>query len=305
MADIRNVLIVGAGTMGLQIGLQSAMHGFEVTIHDKSEDALEAGQKRIRKLLSKLEGYRYTEPYTTVEARLRFTTDLLDKASEIDIVCESVPEDPELKGQIFAELHQHVPAHTIFTTNTSTLLPSMFANASGRPDRLIALHFHPDVWTSNVVDIMPHSGTSQETINTTETFARSIGQIPIVLSKEHSGYVFNTLLVSLLSAANQLVVDEVTSFQDVDRAWMGIMHTPNGPFGIMDYIGLDTIYKVVEFWAQHNQDPVQQQTANYFKEHFIDKGHLGVKTGQGFYQYPQPEFSQPDFLQVKNERMSK
>ncbi|MGD1890649.1 MAG: 3-hydroxyacyl-CoA dehydrogenase [Cyclobacteriaceae bacterium] len=260
MTDIKNVLIVGAGTMGQQIGLQSAIHGFSVTIYDIKEDALSTAQRRIKRYLDILED-DLEDGRSSVEQRLRFTTNLIEAAHSADLVSESVPEDPELKGMVFGGLHQHAPQHCIFTTNTSTLLPSMFAETSGRPTKLVALHFHPDVWTSNVADVMPHPSTSQETIDTTVAFARAIDQIPIVLEKEHSGYVFNTMLVSLLGAANQLVVGEVASHQDVDRAWMGIMHTPSGPFGIMDYIGLDTVYKVTNFWAERNQDPLQQRVA--------------------------------------------
>ena len=303
MADIKKVLIVGAGTMGQQIGLQSAIHGFNVTIYDITEDALATAMKRMRRYLDQLED-DLDEPRASVEQRFQFTTNMAEAAQEADLVSESVPEDPELKGEVFGELHQHAPGHCIFTTNTSTLLPSMFAEASGRPDQLVALHFHPDVWTSNVADVMPHPGTAQEIIDTTVAFARAINQIPIVLEKEHSGYVFNTMLVSLLGAANQLVVGKVTSHQDVDRAWMGIMHTPSGPFGIMDYIGLDTVYKVTNFWAERNQDPMQQRVAKFFKENYVDQGHLGVKTGRGFYQYPKPEFSHPDFLQATTNQVS-
>jgi 3-hydroxybutyryl-CoA dehydrogenase len=299
MADIDNVLIAGAGTMGQQIGLQSAMHGFEVTIYDIKKEALTIAKKRISRYLDMLED-DLEEGRSSVEQRLRFTTDLAEHAPSADLVSESVPEDPELKGKVLGEVHHYAPDHCIFTTNTSTLLPSMFAEASGRPDKLIALHFHPDVWTSNVADVMPHPGTSQETIDITVAFARAIDQIPIVLEKEHSGYVFNTMLVALLGAANQLVVGQVASHQDVDRAWMGIMHTPSGPFGIMDYIGLDTVYKVANFWAERNQDPIQQRVAQFFKENYVDQGHLGVKSGQGFYRYPKPEFSQHDFLRSKD-----
>lgn len=287
--------------MGQQIGLQSAIHGYDVTIYDISEEIIANAQKRIGRYLEKLDGHFYTEARATVEQRVRYTTDLASAARQADLVSESVPEDPELKGRVFGELHQLTPVHALFTTNTSTLLPSMFAEASGRPDKLIALHFHPDVWTSNVVDIMPHPGTSEETLSVTRAFASSIGQLPIVLEKEHSGYVFNTMLTALLGAANQLAVGQVASFQDVDRAWMGIMHTPSGPFGIMDHIGLDTVYKVTHFWAEHHQDAQQQRTAAFLKEHFIDQGHLGMKTGQGFYSYPNPEFTQPGFLTVKKD----
>lgn len=99
-------------------------------------------------------------------------------ASQADLVSEAIPEDPKLKGEVFAQFNQLCPAHTIFTTNTSTLVPSMYADATGRPDRFAALHFHVYVWISSVVDIMPHPGTAVATLNLLEAFALRIGQIP-------------------------------------------------------------------------------------------------------------------------------
>ena len=136
---------------------------------------------------------------------------------------ESVPEDPALKGRVLAQFNALCPARTIFTTNTSTLLPSMFAAATGRPDRVVALHFHPPVWSSNVADVMPHPGTSPETTDLVLAFARRIGQIPIHLRKESYGYVFNAMYSAMNEAALALAANGVASVEDVDRAWMGIM----------------------------------------------------------------------------------
>lgn len=202
---IRTVLVVGAGTMGQQIGLQAARYGYDVFLYDLDGETLERAMDRIRDYVERLADADEIADPDAALGRITPTTDLAAAARDADLVSESVPEDPALKGRVFAELDRLCPPRTLFTTNTSTLLPSMFAEASGRPERLVALHFHPDVWTSNVVDVMPHPGTSPEAVELAEAFARRIDQVPIVLEREHSGYVFNTMLVALLGAAQSLL----------------------------------------------------------------------------------------------------
>jgi 3-hydroxybutyryl-CoA dehydrogenase len=228
------------------------------------------------------------------------TTDLAAAAASADLVSESIPEDPALKGRAFAELNALCPPHTIFATNSSTLLPSMFAAASGRPERLAALHFHLPVWDANVVDVMAHTGTDPAVVMTLVDFARRIGQIPIVTRKESSGYVFNAMLSALNGAALELAANGVAAVPDVDRAWMGIMKMPIGPFGIMDAVGLDTVWKIIDFWAGATGQAQLRVNADFVKD-YIDRGRLGVKTRAGFYDYPNPTFSRPDFLTADSE----
>lgn len=294
--DIRTVLIVGAGTMGQQIGLQSARFGYDVVLYDLDDETLEAAMRRVRGYVDRLAAADAIADSEAVLGRITPTTDLAAAARDADLVSESVPEDPALKGRVFAELDRLCPPRTLFTTNTSTLLPSMFAAASGRPERLVALHFHPDVWTSNVVDVMPHPGTAPEAVELAEAFARRIDQVPIVLEREHSGYVFNTLLVALLGAAQSLLAGGVTAPENVDRAWMGITGMRNGPLAIMDHIGIDTVWKITHYWAEESGRKDMQRNAAYLKEHFVDRGKLGIKTGEGFYSYPNPAYAREGFV---------
>jgi 3-hydroxybutyryl-CoA dehydrogenase len=171
----------------------------------------------------------------------------------------------------------------------------MYAQASGRPDRFAALHFHSWVWISNVVDIMPHPGTSGETLNLLEAFARRIGQIPIRLAKESSGYVLNAMLNAVLRAATSLAARQVTSFENVDRAWMGVMKMPVGPFGILDQVGLETAFDINQYWAKVLNNAELQANADFLKT-YLDQGRLGIKTGRGFYSYPDPEYLKPGFI---------
>jgi 3-hydroxybutyryl-CoA dehydrogenase len=282
--------------MGQQIGLQCAMHGYEVVVYDIMPEALETANSQIKAYAAQLiSQMRLTQSEANaVLARIRFTANPAD-AARADLISESVPEDPALKAKVFAQFNQLCPPHTIFTTNSSSLLPSMFADATGRPAQFAALHFHTYVWDSNVVDIMPHPGTSPETVELIYAFAKRIGQIPIVLKKENYGYVFNAMFNQLNTAALSLATNGIASTEDVDRAWMGVMKMPLGPFGWLDGIGLKTVWDITQYWATRTGDPQLQANANFLKQ-YVDKSWLGVKTGRGFYTYPDPAYARPGFL---------
>ncbi len=295
--DIHRVLVVGAGTMGQQIGLQCATHGYRVTLYDAAEDVLDTAISRVRfYALQMVEGGLLTsEKADDALAQIGVTGDPAKAAADADLLSESVPENPELKGRVLAQFNQLCPARTIFTTNTSSLVPSMFAEASGRPAQFAALHFHQYVWDSNVVDIMPHPGTSLETVELLHSFAQCIGQIPIILKKENYGYVFNAMLNALNRAALSLAARGVASVEDIDRAWMGVMKTRVGPFGILDHVGLQTAWDITRYWAEVLNDAELQANADFLRG-YLNHGRLGVKSGHGFYTYPDPAYAQPGFL---------
>jgi 3-hydroxybutyryl-CoA dehydrogenase len=294
--EVKRVLILGAGTMGQQIGLQCAMSGYETVYYDLSQELLDKALKRVTKLASWYTsiGRLTEEQLRETLARISATPDPVKAAENIDFVSESVPEDPDLKAKVFAQFNALCPERTIFTTNTSMLIPSMFAQATGRPEKLVALHFH-DLRVSNVVDVMPHPGTAPEVVQLVHDFARSIGQVVIMLHKENFGYVFNTMLSSLFSSALTLSAKDVATVEDIDRAWMGIMHMPIGPFGIMDQVGLTTVWTITDYWAKKMGDAQSQANADFVK-HYIDKGYLGYKANRGFYSYPHPAYESPNFI---------
>ena len=295
--DIKKILIVGAGTMGQQIGFLFAVRGFDVVLYDVNESIFKVAMKRMGDFARRYvrDGKLQPAEVEGVIARISTTADMEEAARDADLVSESVLEDPKLKGGVFAKLDKICPKETIFTTNTSTLLPSMFADATGRPDRFLALHFHNTILNS-VVDVMPHPGTSSETVEFICEFAeKRLKQIVIRVNKENQGFVFNAMFSSWLTSAQTLVANEVASIEDVDRAWMGVMDTMIGPFGIIDNVGLDTAWKIVDFWAKDTKDPQAIKNAAFMKD-YVDKGYLGVKTKRGFYTYPHPTYTLPGFL---------
>ncbi|MFZ1035971.1 MAG: 3-hydroxyacyl-CoA dehydrogenase [Smithella sp.] len=294
--DIKNVLIAGSGTMGQQIGFQCALHDCNVVLYDVKKEFLEKAMERINRIAARMlrEGRITQEKALAAMSRIKTSVNMKESAKDADLVSESVPEDPELKGKVFGQLNALCPERTIFTTNTSTLLPSMIAEATGRPEKFLAYHFH-DIRMTNVVDVMPHPGTSPEVVQLVKEFAEKTGLAPIVLHKESMGYVFNYMFAGLFDNALTLASNDIAAVEDIDRVWMGIMRMLIGPFGLMDSVGLDTVWHVTNFWAKNTGDPVKIKNTEFVKK-YVDRGDLGQKTRKGFYTYPNPSFTAPDFL---------
>ena len=290
--DIRQVLVLGAGTMGWRIALSCALNGYQCTLYDISEEALESARKYqhdFTKRSVQNGQINHQERQTALQA-IVYTTDPQQAAEKADLVSESVIEDVSVKNQVWEQFGKLCPPHTLFTTNTSYLLPSMFAEISGRPARFCALHFH-DVFHARVVDIMPHAGTEDWVIPLLESFGKSLQQIPVIVQKESSGYIFNQMLMSLIGTAGALLTSGTGTIEDIDRSWMGNFNLPIGPFGILDEVGLDTAWHIVSV----RKDRRSQQFAELLHG-YVQQGKLGQKSGAGFYQYPNPRYRDEDFL---------
>jgi len=290
--EIKNITIIGSGNLGTRIGLQAAISGYCVTYYDVNDVILENSGKVVDKIIANLikSNLLTEEIKENVLSLIRYTTNLQDALQQCDLISESVTEDLAIKEEVWKEIGKVAPAQTIFTTNTSFLLPSQLANHSGRPNKFCALHFH-DVFYSRVVDIMPHEKTNPELIPLLQDLARKLNQVPVVVKKESSGYIFNALLMAVLNAAGSLKINDIAGIEDIDRSWMVNFHMPSGPFGIMDNIGLDTAWHVVK----EKSDTASQELAKLLKG-YIDAGKLGEKTGEGFYKYPHPAYRDPAFL---------
>jgi 3-hydroxybutyryl-CoA dehydrogenase len=281
---INNVCILGAGTLGTRIALQAALSGFQVAVYDINAEAFVASKKVMALILRSLS---LTEE---IIAKITFTTDPAEAVADADIISESVTEELPLKRQVWAQFSALAPAKTIFTTNTSYLLPSMLVDSVDRPALFCAFHFH-DVFMAKVVDIMPHPGTSEEVVTLLEDFGRALQQVPVIVRKENPGYIFNFMLMAVLGAAGKLRTMDVASIEDIDKSWMVNWHMPAGPFGIMDSIGLDTAWHVT-----NNLPDASSQAFAALLKTYVDAGKLGEKTGEGFYKYPAPAYKAPEFL---------
>jgi 3-hydroxybutyryl-CoA dehydrogenase len=210
---VRSVLVVGSGTMGQQIALQCATHGYEVIVYDVSPEALKTATAKINDYATRLLGQKRlaSDAATAAVARIRFTNNE-EEGARAHLLSESIPEAPDLKAKVFAQFNRICPRDKIFMTDTSTLVPSTYAEATGRPEQFAAFHFYQYVWDSNLVDIMPHPGTSPETIQLLRAFAKRIGLVPLVFKKEHPGYVVNAILGAINNTAiNFVFKDDVAS----------------------------------------------------------------------------------------------
>lgn len=291
---IKRVLIVGGGTMGQQISLQCAVHGFPVVLNDVSDEQLELSQSAVRRFAAKMADDLQMSRSTADDAvaRIEWIADPAAAAEDIDLLIESVPEDVWLKRRVFALFDQLCSEQTIFATNTSTLLPAELAKHSHRPTKFAALHFHPNVWDSNVVDVMPGRLTAPGIGDRLCEFALAIDQQPIMYDREYRGYVVNRFLFGVFREALSMAAKGVVSPEDVDLAFTGVLKAETGPFGLMDRIGIDTMLSINDFWCKRllqvpRLDPVFRRNRKLL-ESYVAKGHLGVKSGQGFYQYVAP-----------------
>jgi 3-hydroxybutyryl-CoA dehydrogenase len=292
LSDIKNVLILGSGTLGLRIGLQSALSGFNTVIYDIHEETFASAKKIQASLLNNLieRSLITSEEAEAAKSRITFTTDPAMAGADADFVSESVVEDLGIKKKVWAKFATVCPPHAVFTTNTSYLMPSLFAAETGRPERFCAFHFH-DVFFANVVDIMPHPTTAKWVVDLLMELGRKLNQTPVFVKKESPGYIFNSMLVALIGAAGALVTYDIASIEDVDRSWMGNFKMERGPFGILDSIGLETAWHITNSMP----DEKSKKFAALLKT-YVEAGKLGIKTGEGFYKYPNPAFQSKNFV---------
>lgn len=295
---IINVTVAGGGTLGSQIAWQTAFNGFNVVVYDAFEKGIERSKKfhqSFADLFLATRGASQEEIKATFN-RLNYTTDLAEATKDADIISESVPESIEIKRNFYEELAKVAPEKTIFTTNSSTTLPSDYAAFTGRPEKFLALHFANGIWDANVGEVMGHEGTDPEIFDRVLEFAKEIGMVPIPIKKEQNGYVLNSLLVPLLDAAGDLLFRGVSDAESIDKTWMISTGAKVGPFGIMDAVGMETMYNIGMLWGEKLGDQDKIDRSNWIKTNFIDKGKMGLSSGEGFYKYPNPKYLDVDFL---------
>ncbi|WP_026584890.1 3-hydroxyacyl-CoA dehydrogenase [Bacillus sp. J33] len=292
-----HITVAGSGVLGSQIAFQTAFKGFNVSVYDINDDALEAAKDRIMELKSRYQEdlKASVEEVDSAYNRISFSSDLAKAVSEADLVIEAIPEVVQIKIEFYKQLAKVAPEKTIFATNSSTLLPSQFAEATGRPEKFLALHFANEIWTNNTAEIMKHPGTDMKVFDDVIEFAKAIGMVALPLHKEQPGYILNSLLVPFLEAAQMLFLKEVADPETIDKTWMIATGSPKGPFAILDVVGIKTAYNISLTKAEADV-PGFDKLAEKLKKEYIDKGKLGRETGEGFYQYPNPSFLEPDFL---------
>lgn len=280
------VTVLGAGVLGAQIAFQTANHGFPVTVCDVDEEAITRARGRLESIVGQYAREVGDEQGAARRASsgITLTTDLAAAVREADLVIEAVPENLELKRSVYRAIAAEAPERTVFATNSSTLLPSDIAEATGRPDRFLALHFANHIWAQNTAEVMGTPATDPQVLERVVAFAEAIGMVPIRLHKEQPGYVLNSLLVPFLNAAADLLVRGVADAPTIDTTWRIATGAPSGPFQIYDVIGLRTPYAIASASAAKG-DARAAAFAEFLKTGFLDQGKLGRESGEGFYRY--------------------
>ena len=294
--SIQRVCVVGAGFMGSQIALHCAVHGRDVWLHDISETALARTEIQLRRLLIEQAAAGVVDDAAAAVAlgRLRRTTSVGEAAAEADIVIEAVKEDLAVKREVFAALDRICPPHTILTTNSSSLRISRIESATSRPGKVLNTHFVQPVWKHPFVELMGGSQTSTETMQSVKSFMESMSLLTIMVRKENTGFVFNCIWRAVKKESLRLLDQGVAGVEDIDRAWMIQMESDMGPCAMMDRIGLDVVRDIEQVYYEESGD--SRDAPPRVLEEKIACGELGVKTGRGFYTYPQPAWQQPGFL---------
>ena len=292
MKQIGKVGVLGGGLMGSGIAQVSAMAGFDTVVREVSDPVIQKSRSGIEKVLAKgIEKGKVTaEQRDAAISKLSFTTDLAQLAS-CDIIIEAVVEDLEMKNAMWKDLNEICPADTIFASNTSSLTIAAMAAACGRPDKMLGLHFFNPVPLMKLVEVVRTITTSDETVDAAFEFAKKLGKEPI-RAKDSSGFVVNLLLIPYMLDAINALEANVASVEDIDKAMqLGAGH-PMGPFTLLDFVGLDTTYKIAEImFAEYRE---KRYAPPPLLKRMVIAGMYGRKSGKGFYDYSQdpPRVSQ-------------
>ncbi len=280
---IRRVGVVGCGLMGSGIVEVLARSGYDVVVHELTPELLRRGLERVEASMKRAvdRGKLDTAARDAARSRIRGTAALSDLAG-VDLAIEAVIERMDDKKSVLRELDRLVAPGVILASNTSSLSITEMAAATGRPDRVIGMHFFNPVPVMGLVEIVRGLQTSEETVQAARTFAESLGK-KIVVAKDAPGFIVNRLLVPYLLDAIRALELGVASKEDIDTAIaLGLNH-PMGPLTLLDYVGLDTTYYIAEAMFQEFKDA--RWAPPPLLKQMVLAGWWGRKSGRGFYDY--------------------
>lgn len=312
--DVKKVVVCGGGVLGSQIAYQAQYAGFDTTIWLRSEGSigrtkpkLDTIHENYLKALKKMEDtkmpeylcrgladsyddFNYEQCVKAADdayKNIKLELDLAKAVSDADLVIEAMAEDIHAKEDMYKQLAPLMPERTILCTNSSSILPSKMAHSTKRPDRFLAMHFANDIYKNNTAEIMATKDTDMKVFDEVVKFAREMKMLPLQLKKEQAGYLLNSMLIPFLSASMDLLVNGISSIEDIDTAWTVGTGAPMGPFEILDIVGIKTAYEIVKPMAKVPRMLVPYNFKEQAKllEEMVDEGRLGKSVGKGFYEY--------------------
>ena len=318
--NLNKVVVAGGGVLGTQIGLMCAYAGKDVTFWLRSEGSIERTKPKIERysglMLQDLQAAKayignpmgkMLYPRGLIRSWDGITPEKIDELTELgkkhfaenvhieldlakaladaDVVIESMTEEPKAKIGVYTAMKDLLPEKAILLTNSSTMLPSTFAEYTGRPEKYLALHFANTIWKNNTAEVMGHPGTDPEIYAETVKFADEINMIPLQLHKEQPGYILNSMLVPFLTAAQALLATGVADHETIDKTWQLATGAPAGPFKILDIVGLETAYNINQMKPDAKVEGSVSYLIGKLLKEKIDKGETGVNAGIGFYDY--------------------
>ncbi|MEK9731131.1 MAG: 3-hydroxyacyl-CoA dehydrogenase family protein [Candidatus Poseidoniales archaeon] len=281
---INRIAVIGAGTMGAGIAQVCAQAGWQTTLFDAYPESLEKGLQRIDAFWTKgiEKGKTTVEQKEQWHANLSSSHEMEEALTNVDLVIEAVPELPKLKQAVFTKIDEYAPAHAILGTNTSSLSIAKIASATNRPEKVIGMHFFNPVPIMELLELVQHDGTSEETITLASQAAARMGKTSILV-KDIPGFATSRLGVVLGNEAIRMLADGVASAEDIDTAMvLGYKH-PMGPLRLTDLVGLDVRRDILlNLQRSFNDD---RYAPHPLLEQMVNEGKLGKKSGQGFFKW--------------------
>lgn len=292
--NIHRIAVIGAGTMGRQIAALAAAHGHPVTIFDVVPGAIDRAREQLqRELPDVLAKGMWPSSIGEITGRISPAHSLDEAVTGVDLVIEAVKEDLTVKRSVFADLSRVAP-DKILATNSSSLPSARIADVVTDPSRLLNLHFFAPIWTRPMLEIMSSGRTDPAIIDTCARWGRSVGLTVAVCNGQSMGFIINRIWRAVKRESLRVVDEGHATPEDIDRLWMRFFGSDFGPFGMMDTVGLDTVADIEASYIAVSTDP-EDRVSSTLRDH-VQAGHLGEKSGRGFYQYPDPAYRRPDFL---------
>ncbi|HEY7587739.1 MAG TPA: 3-hydroxybutyryl-CoA dehydrogenase [Thermoplasmata archaeon] len=282
---MRKIAVIGAGSMGAGIAQVCSQAGYQVAMRDIEPRFVDGGLRRIREpLLKRVEKGKMTQAEVDmILSRIHGTVALEDALKDAQVVIEAIFEKMEVKRPLYAEMDRVASPEAIFATNTSSLSITEMANATKRADRVVGMHFFNPAPVMKLVEVIRGSETSDDTVRLVRDLSMKLGKEPVEV-KESPGFVVNRLLVPMINEAFNLLMEDVASAEDIDKAMKLGTNMPMGPFELADYTGLDIGLDVMEVLHRETGDPRFRPSPLLRK--YVRAGRLGRKSGRGVYDYP-------------------